>query len=112
MGLVIGQAAVDPVTGMAGQLYNLRVFGNALGTGSPRAYIAQSGGVVAPAARAIIADECMVLATWILDVLTTQMTAVARVDTSTGALQQFDAGSGATDTLPPSTDRTLPVTVT
>lgn len=112
MALTIGQAAADPVTGIAGRLYNLRVYGNVNGTGSPRSYIAQSDGVVAPAARTILADECVVMATWIHDVLTAQMSAVATISTSTGALQQYDPGGGAVDTLSPTTERTLPVTVT
>ena len=112
MSLTIGQAAADPVTGIAGRLYNLRVFGNVGGSGTPRSYIAQSGGVVVPAARAILADECLTMATWVHDVLTTQMTAVAEISTSASALQQHDPGGGAVDTLPPSAPRTLPVTVT
>ena len=112
MALTIGQAAADPVTGIAGRLYNLRVYGNVNGTGAPRSYIAQSGGVVSAAARTIIADECLVMATWIHDVLTAQMSAVARISDATGALQRYDPGGGAVDTLAPAAERTLPVTVT
>lgn len=111
MALTIGQAAADPVTGIAGSLYNLRVYGNAGGIGSPRSYIAQSGGVVVPAARAILADECLSMATWIHDVLTAQVSAVATIGADVGALQRYDPGSGAVDTLAPSAPRTLPVTV-
>lgn len=111
MALTIGQAAADPVTGIAGRLYNLRVFGNVNGTGTPRSYIQQSGGAVAPAARVILAEECLAMATWIHDVLTVQIAAVATIAADAGALQRYDPGGGAVDTLAPSAPRTLPVTV-
>lgn len=112
MSLSVGQAAADPVTGLAGNLYNLRVYGNLGGTGSPRAYFAlDGGGAISAAARAIVADECAAMATWIRDVLLNQMVAVARVNTGFGGLQQYDPGGGAIDTQAPTADRDIPVVI-